>query len=391
MRFRVLLTLATLFSISFGKVFAAPELDLDSRESCKNYIDEVFAETVEILSRKELPPASNYDLLSQAVEKYYNGTNKIILDDLGFPSIMVEFDSFKDSPMYKVKGKIYPRVFIGKYEASVFHGRAYSLPNVDPATNIDSDRARELSRNKGIGWHVTSNVEYSAIARFCRENHFYPQGNTSRVFRMATGSGAASWSHDESENGIYDLIGNVWEFADGIRLIDGELQVIRDNDVAVPECWNDWKAVEKSGKLVEIGATNKTWKIDSTRRDLLDTFHQIENAKSILSLKRKRLMYREDTDLNFGFSECSLKDLVSNRKKYPEILELHSLVPPKDLDKSSEDLIWVRNYGHRKYMRGGMWFRSSGMFGGSFAGAWNDVSDGIGFRISYIELENPSE
>ena len=111
------------------------------------------------------------------------------------------------------------------------------------------------------------------------------------IRKTATGSGPVTWAHDGTEHGIYDLNGNVWEMAEGIRLINGEIQVLRDNDGVLPECWNDWKAIDKRGKLVKVGSKN-TWKFDSTKSDSLNKFQLIEGATPFLSLQRKTCLKR---------------------------------------------------------------------------------------------------
>ena len=45
-----------------------------------------------------------------------------------------------------------------------------------------------------------------------------------------TGSGPARWRHDHTAHGIADLCGNLWEWQAGLRLVDGEIQIIPDND-----------------------------------------------------------------------------------------------------------------------------------------------------------------
>jgi hypothetical protein len=41
------------------------------------------------------------------------------------------------------------------------------------------------------------------------------------------------WSHDGTEDGIYDLAGSVWRWVSGLRVLDGEVQIIPDNDAAL--------------------------------------------------------------------------------------------------------------------------------------------------------------
>ena len=420
MRFKIFFTaiffILSAAKISFAQNIAEIAVNLDDKESCRKYIAEVCAETVNLLSQDELPPAPNYANLREAVEKLSDGKNTVILDAAGYPSIMVKINKFFDfnenvHPMFKVLGKTYPCVYIGKYESSVYHGRAYSLPNVDPATMVNIAQAREFCKLKGRGWHVTTNIEYAGLAYLCYIQNFYPHGNANTdidenfypnergritletrndagkilIRRMATGSGPAIWAHDGTENGIYDLNGNVWETADGVRLVNGEIQIIPENNAALFECWNDWCAVAENGKLTKTGAA-KSWKIDASNSDSEENFHQVKDAVPFFSLTRENPIFApEDTNKDFGFGTCKFSEL-SSTKKVPAVLKFHALFPSK-LEDFSASIIWVRNYGTRRIVRGGMWGHSTGLFGYSFAPSWNDVSPGMGFRISYIEFE----
>lgn len=302
--------------ISFAQSIAELSVNLDDKESCRNYIAAVCAETVKLLSEETLPPAPDYKIFCRAVENFSDGKNIVILDEVGYPSIMVKIPAFKISsgihPMFKVKGKNYSCVYFSKYENIIFHGRAYSLPNVEPAANIDIDTARQVCSAKGRGWHVASNIEYSGIAYLCYKRGFYPHGNTNAdinenfypnehgriveekrtpdgkilIRKTATGNGPVTWAHDGTEHGIYDLNGNVWEMAEGVRLVNGEIQILRDNDGVLPECQNDLRAVDVKGRLVRVGGKN-TWKFDSTKAESSNKFQAIEGAKIFYRCKEK--------------------------------------------------------------------------------------------------------
>ena len=416
--FTIIILVLAIGKNSFAQSIDELTVNLDDKESCKKYIAAVSAETVKLLCEENLPPAPDYGLLCRAVEKFSDGKNVVILDEVGYPSIMVKIPAFKITsgihPMFKVKGKNYSCVYFSKYENIIFHGRAYSLPDVEPATNLDIDEARQVCAVKGRGWHLASDIEYGGIALLCANQGFYPHGNTNThisenfypnehgrvvvekrapdgkllIRKTATGSGPVTWAHDGTEHGIYDLNGNVWEMAEGLRLINGEIQVLRDNDGVLPECWNDWKAIDKLGKLVKVGSKN-TWKFDSTKGDSLNKFQLIEGATPFLSLQRKISMYPpEDTNRNYGYVTCKFKDLRSDKNlKVPAILRLHSVFPFDDKIILTDDVLWIRNYGTRRVMKGGIWGYSAGMFGASFAGAWNDSSPGMGFRSAFIDLE----
>ena len=82
-------------------------------------------------------------------------TNVNMYDDLGIPSTMVRIPKFNISdviaggpdtphPMFIVDGEVKNEIFIGKYMASLFKDRAYSLPNKIPANNLSFRKAREV-------------------------------------------------------------------------------------------------------------------------------------------------------------------------------------------------------------------------------------------------------
>ena len=67
-------------------------------------------------------------------------------------------------------------------------------------------------------------------------------------------------------DGIYDLNGNVYEWVGGYRTVDGEIQIIPNNDAAdqtksQAEDSMEWKAILQNGTLVEPG-TKGTLKYD---------------------------------------------------------------------------------------------------------------------------------
>ena len=84
-------------------------------------------------------------------------------------------------------------------------------------------------------------------------------GDTYKINRVLTGSGPATWGHDHTKFGIQDLNGNIWEWQTGLRLVDGEIQIIPYNNAALgADCDTGssstlWKAISKSGSLVTPG------------------------------------------------------------------------------------------------------------------------------------------
>ncbi len=182
--------------------------------------------------------------------------NEIIKDKNGLASDMATFTAAelaeklgKDHPVLKVNGKPIDSISIGRFEASEVEGVPCSVRNGIPMTCINFDDAVKACEAKGEGWHLMTAAEWGAVALLSKLNGTLPHGNnnagcdyahrdeTGKHYindggKVLTGSGPATWSHDHTERGIYGLNGNVLEWIGGVRFLDGELQVIPDNDAA---------------------------------------------------------------------------------------------------------------------------------------------------------------
>lgn len=173
-------------------------------------------------------------------------------------------------PAFLVGGVEKSEIFIGAYQGILKGGELLSLPGVDPTAARNHDTFVADARACGAGWHVMTNAEWAALQLWCWKNGFMPRGNTnfgqssdspwetglrqdgaapglaSGTARTLTGSGPASWRHDNTPGGISDLCGNVWEWAPGMRLVSGEFQVIANNDAAL--------------NATDMGPTSSAWK-----------------------------------------------------------------------------------------------------------------------------------
>lgn len=339
----------------------------------------------------------SYDMLKLAVEGLSGGKNTIILDDRGMPSFMVRIPKFKRSDVIEgatqnthdafiVDSVEKDLILVSKYQNIVKGDRAYSLPLQDPRHTVNFDQAKQFCENKGPGWHLMTNAERAALALWSKKNQTMPRGNNNygsdhsaphekgiqtsisedKTGRVATGSGPASWTHDGTTDGIYDLNGNVWEWLGGMRLVDGEIQIIPYNNAAMQVnqgvASTLWKAIMPDGELVAPG-TSGTLKYDYTTDIVLNTV--ITNPKST---------YKpfENLQANSGVD-------------IPEILKSLALFPQDNSDHGG-DRLYINNEGERLPFFGGRWSSTSdaGVFYLHLYYSRSAAAAFLGLRSAYI-------
>lgn len=343
----------------------------------------------------------------KAIEHASGGRNKVIIDDQGNPNVMVAIAPFtyedlaeKIQEKYSVdlnlgtgiptmfmrNGVQLGEVYIGKYLASDgANGGCSVIGGVQPRTLVDYDQAKALCNNKGDGWHMMSIHEWAAIALWSYANGTVPRGNTSHgrshenkletarrddnglpgdrsgSARNETGKGPATWSHDHTEWGIQDLVGNVWEWLDQMMLDEGQIITTLDNNPAViEENWNKHTAffdspaanTEGTGSAgspkLSNSVTNRNGPVGNDAHDnpyLTNShFAAIEKALdySKIELLRRLLIESESTTTVGGYIRC-------------------------------------RNYGSRFPRRGGYWG-----FGSNAGLGALDLSNAHSYAFSYI-------
>lgn len=211
--------------------------------------------------------------------KNTNTKESIVLkyDDLGNPSIMVKVENIAPTPeeadrMFFVRGVEYDSIYLSQFVNCVKNGRAYSLPLMEPAVNINMDDAIKACRKKGRDWHLMTGPEWAYLARNTFPGihgntwHGYYHGDERETgiripntYRTLTGSGPASWSHNgDKETGVADVIGLVWKMIAGVRLKNGVFQYMPDNDAAHPDAdlsedSQEFKDALADGLPVKIG------------------------------------------------------------------------------------------------------------------------------------------
>lgn len=347
------------------------------------------------------------DTYRQSIEGASDGKRTVIYDNKGVPSIMNIIpkltykavgigESEKVLPAFSIDGKELSEIFIGSYMAVEHDGRAYSLPGQIPRVNVNHDKAVELCRAKGKGWHCMTNAEYAAIALWCKKNGFYPRGNNNygsdhsaphetcrpgtkgsdgKINLGLTGSGPCSWTHDGTPSGIYGLNGDAWEWATGLRTNDGEIQVLAENNAARDNAdltvgSAEWKAILAEDGTLVAPKTEGTLKID------------------IVSSVPKITKEVKTTTSGDQWPSTLFKDLaVEDGMTMPDIMKALALFPSDKTDHGN-DRFYARNDGEKLFFRGGGWTdtSSAGVFALHGLHPRTDAGGDIGFRPAYVLL-----
>ena len=348
---------------------------------------------------------ANFDDLQGAVAEFGAG-NKVIYDDIGMPSIMYGVPKMKYSdiitggtdevlPFWIVDGEEKSTIWVSKFPNIVENERAYSLGMRLPKNYITFDQAVAACKNKGNGWHLNQtgifaclnllsqklgtvphgNTNYGKDYYHAYEHGIQPQGETSRTL---TGSGEPTWYHNHDTSGIADLCGNVWEWTGGLRLVDGEIQIIPYGNCMKLDCDMSatstlWKAIMPDGTLVEPG-TAGTLKIDRTSAS--DATLRINTSVTTQTT--------DSNDTNVVFKDTKAVSGVS----IPKLLIALGLFPDSGVTGYGNDRFYARNNGERLPFRGSAFYDTSNS--GPSALDLRLVRSGsfvsFGFRSAFCEL-----
>ena len=346
----------------------------------------------------------NFDDLKLSIEALSGGKNTVLFDDLGMPSVMVPFPKLKMSdliaggsenihPAFSVDGVEKSVIYVSKYQNIVLNERGYSLPMRDPRASLNFDQAVTYCRNKGKGWSLTPYSLWSAIALWCRKNGTMPRGNNNygadhayghekgvptyyesgKIARCATGSGPNTWNHNWMPDGIADLNGNVWEWCAGMRLMNGEIQIIpyancMAADASMGASSTLWKAIAADGTLVEPG-TAGTLKYNYVSGHIQLTSGDITP---------------EDTWRGDTYQNMTLDSALT----VPEIAKALLIYPDEPGGDYGGDGHYMNNSGERLPFCGGCWSSTSGagVFSVYLSNPRSSSYANVGFRSAYCEL-----
>ena len=288
-------------------------------------------------------------------------------------------------PAFMAGGKTYPKYYMGKYPGPyvVSNGKTImlSLYGFDGMSNMltgayvhpNYDQAVEYGKNGGNGCHAVTNAEWMEIAMSCLKDGFQPKGNNSygkdyqdpnsseyygvpaywssnRIARVLTGSGPLSWMHDGSPWGVWGMNGNFYNWTTGFRQKAGEIQIIPNNDAALPTADHSdasaaWKAMLADGSIVTPG-TADTLKYDAT---------------SPISIVTTITQRTTSTYINSYFGDIT--------GIAPNLAKLLGIAPAASSSNLGLDRFYLRNdesgtYSETLSLRGGHW--SSGGDAGVF-------------------------
>ncbi len=348
---------------------------------------------------------ANFDDLQGAVAQFGAG-NKVIYDDTGMPSIMVGVPKMTYAdiitggtsevlPFFIVEGNEKNTIWVSKFPNIVENDRAYSLAMKLPRNYITFDAALAACRKKGNGWHLNQTGIFAVLNLLSQRMGTVPHGNTNygkdhyhtyergiqpqgETGRTLTGSGEPTWYHNHDTSGIADLNGNVWEWTGGLRLVDGEIQIIPYGNSMKIDCDMSaastlWKAIMPNGNLVEPG-TAGTLKIDRT-------------SASDAALRINTSVTTRTTDANDTSQVFKSVQAVSG-VTIPKLLVALGLFPDSGVTGYGNDRFWARNNGERLPIRGSSFYNTSNS-GPSALNLNNPRSDSnahVGFRSAFCEL-----
>ena len=346
---------------------------------------------------------------ANAIEQASGGKNKIFVDAQGNQNVMVWINKFNSEDVNQailerhgvdlqlgtgvfpafIKNGVQMRGFwYAKYIASSgASGGCSVVAGVQPRTSVNYDVAKALCTNKGTGWHLSANIEWLAVAYLglafgeqprgdtnygrahdakhevaTRASATHAPGDTGHSSSSYTGTGPATWSHDGTQFGVFDMVGNVWEWQDQLKLQEGQIFAPLDNNPDMPEsawpaheCYFDSSGATSGSVILNSLITNRTG-------DLGDNGNGNGNNSNTWRTTAKDPSYVENL-----------------------LMRQMGIEPPTGAILNGS--IYSRNFGERMPYRGGNWVYTSyaGLGALTFSYDRTYARGVIGFRPALFE------
>lgn len=275
-------TATTLPALLLATTPSTPELILQL-ESILADADQAKADAIAAADRAEAVPL-------RALISISGGKWAVINDDFGNDQVVrrVPIHTFEDlnvsdcpfvGPLdcfIRQDGSLRPYVDVPVYQASSVGGKSVSQADADPWALINADTARARSEELNANSLMMSQEIWAMLCWNMLSQGFQPRGNTeygrshsnknefgrrtdgkvpddrSGSARTLTGTGPETWRHDGTVFGVADMVGNVWEWVDGMKMVDG--QFIVAEYTGQPEA--EWEAsgvyISETGQFTNV-------------------------------------------------------------------------------------------------------------------------------------------
>ena len=381
----------------------------------KNIIEAEIALTNRYLRGGAITDVTEQKDWAYRIEDLSFGRNTVMYGAGGYPAVMVRFPSISMAtlgfgwpnqvhPAFVVNGAVKPELWIAKFKSvyvgSGLDGRVVALRGLDPGNSKNFDDNLTYHRQMGPGFHLETLIEGALVAQICKKQGFWPRGNNyygkdigvqselgsptmnynaNDVGRTATGSGPLAWYHDGTPFGLADVNGNTWEWRAGMRLNNGEIQILQNNNGAdntkdQSAASTEWKAILQDGSLVAPG-TADTLKYDSTGADT--------GVNQDVGDIRVNTVITNSLSTSYAYNAFQATAAAAGIT-IPNTLKYYGLFPI-DSDHGG-DGHYMRNSGERLPFVGGSWSSGSdaGVCALTLGNLRSNVNTNLGARLAFV-------